>query len=37
VLRKLARLGVHTIDVPPERVTTDLLNRYLEVKRREMV
>ncbi|HEX5137198.1 MAG TPA: DUF58 domain-containing protein [Planctomycetota bacterium] len=37
VLRKLARLGVHTIDVPPQRVTTDLLNRYLEVKRREMV
>jgi len=37
VLRKLARLGVHTIDVPPHRVTTDLLNRYLDVKRRELV
>jgi hypothetical protein len=28
---------VHTIDVPPHRVTTDLLNRYLDVKRRELV
>lgn len=37
VLRRLARLGVHCIDVPPGRVTTDLLNRYLEVKRRELV
>ncbi len=37
VIRKLARLGVHTIDVPPHRVTTDLLNRYLDVKRRELV
>lgn len=37
VLRRLARLGVHTIDVPPHRVTTDLLNRYLDVKRRELV
>lgn len=37
VIRKLARMGVHTIDVPPHRVTTDLLNRYLEVKRRELV
>lgn len=37
VLKKLARLGVHTIDVPPHRVTTDLLNRYLDVKRRELV
>ncbi|MFI5403833.1 MAG: DUF58 domain-containing protein, partial [Planctomycetota bacterium] len=27
VLRRLARFGVHTIDVPPHRVTTDLLNR----------
>jgi len=37
VLRKLARLGVQTIDVPPHRVTTDLLNRYLDVKRRERI
>jgi uncharacterized protein (DUF58 family) len=37
VLRKLGRLGVHTIDVPPQKVTTDLLNRYLDVKRRELV
>ena len=37
VLRRLARFGVHTIDVPPHRVTTDLLNRYLDVKRRELV
>lgn len=37
VLRRLLRLGVHTIDAPPQRVTTDLLNRYLDVKRRELV
>jgi uncharacterized protein (DUF58 family) len=37
VLRRLARLGVRCIDVPPGRVTTDLLNRYLEAKRRELV
>jgi uncharacterized protein (DUF58 family) len=37
VLRRLQRLGVQCLDVPPRRVTTDLLNRYLEVKRREMV
>jgi uncharacterized protein (DUF58 family) len=37
VLRRLVRLGVHTIDAPPQRVTTDLLNRYLDVKRRELV
>jgi uncharacterized protein (DUF58 family) len=37
VLRRLARLGVYTLDAPPEAVSTDLLNRYLAIKRRELV
>ncbi|MHC4959067.1 MAG: DUF58 domain-containing protein [Planctomycetota bacterium] len=36
VLRRLRRLGVHCLDVAPSEVTTGLLNRYLEIKRREM-
>ncbi len=36
VLKKLTRLGVRCIDVPPGQVTTDLLNRYLDIKRREL-
>jgi uncharacterized protein (DUF58 family) len=37
VLRRLGRLGIRCLDVPPEAVTTPLLNRYLEIRRREMV
>jgi len=36
VIRKLQRLGVNCLDVAPRDVTTDLLNRYLEIKRREL-
>ena len=36
VLRRLRRLGVHCIDAPPAAVSTALLNRYLEIKRREL-
>lgn len=37
VILRLARLGVFCIDAPPEGITADLLNRYLEIKRREML
>jgi uncharacterized protein (DUF58 family) len=37
VLRRLRRLGVHAIDTPPESVSAQLLNRYLDIKRREMI
>ena len=37
VLRRLRRLGVHTIDAPPSAVSVHLLNRYLDIKRRELV
>ena len=36
VLRRLARIGVQCLDAPPSQVTSGLLNRYLEMKRREM-
>jgi uncharacterized protein (DUF58 family) len=37
VLRKLQRMGIRCIDAPPREVTTSLLNRYLDLKRREAV
>lgn len=37
VLLRLRRLGVLCIDAPWQSVTTDLLNRYVDVKRRERV
>lgn len=37
VLRRLRNLGIHCIDVPPAQVSVSLLNRYLEIKRREMI
>jgi uncharacterized protein (DUF58 family) len=37
VLKRLDRLGVLTIDAPPEAVSTQLVNRYLAIKRRELV
>lgn len=37
VLHRLRRAGVHCIDAPPHQVSTRLINRYLDVKRRELV
>ncbi len=37
VLRRIARLGVHCIDALPEHAGPRLIDRYLEVKRRELV
>ncbi|EYF04614.1 DUF58 domain-containing protein [Chondromyces apiculatus] len=37
VLKRLARRGVICIDASPEQVGPELVNRYLEVKRREMI
>jgi len=37
VLHRLRRGGVHCIDTPPHQVSTRLINRYLDVKRRELV
>ena len=37
VLRKLERLGVQVIETRPERFSADLVSRYLEIKRREML
>jgi uncharacterized protein (DUF58 family) len=36
VLRRLQRLGIHCLDAEPSRINADLLNRYLELKRREL-
>jgi uncharacterized protein (DUF58 family) len=37
VLRRVRRLGAHVIDAPPARVSARLVERYLEVHRRELV
>jgi uncharacterized protein (DUF58 family) len=37
VLRRLERLGIMTVDAPPGYVSADLLNRYLTIKRRELI
>jgi uncharacterized protein (DUF58 family) len=37
VLRRLRRLGVLCVDAPPGKVSVDLLDRYLEIKRRERI
>ena len=37
VVRRLQRAGVHCVDAVPEQVGPDLLNRYLEIKRRELI
>ena len=37
VLTRLRRQGVFCIDAPPTRVGVDLVNRYLEIKRRELI
>jgi len=37
VLRRLRRIGAHTVDAPPSSVSVQLLNRYFDIKRRELV
>ncbi len=37
VLRRLVRLGIFCIDAPPAALSTRLVNRYLDAKRRELV
>ncbi|XYH97571.1 DUF58 domain-containing protein [Sorangium sp. So ce1128] len=37
VIRRLLRKGIFCIDAPPESASADVLNRYLEIKRRELV
>ena len=36
-LLRLQRIGVHVVDASPAQVSTELVNRYLEIKRRELV
>ena len=37
VLRKLRRLGIDCLDTAPHRLSTGLVNRYLDIKRRERI
>jgi uncharacterized protein (DUF58 family) len=37
VFERLRRLGVHVIDALPQEATVQLLNRYLDIQRRELV
>jgi uncharacterized protein (DUF58 family) len=37
VLRKLERMGVHVVETRPERFSSDLVSRYLEIKRKELL
>jgi uncharacterized protein (DUF58 family) len=37
VISRLRRLGVHCLVARPEQVSADLVNRYLDIKRRELV
>jgi uncharacterized protein (DUF58 family) len=37
VHRRLRRMGIHPLDVEPGRIGPELINRYLDIKRREMV
>jgi uncharacterized protein (DUF58 family) len=37
VLRRLQRAGVHCLDSDPGRAPAALVNRYLDIKRRELV
>jgi uncharacterized protein (DUF58 family) len=37
VLQRLRRAGVQCVDAPPLAVSSKLLNRYLDIRRREMV
>jgi uncharacterized protein (DUF58 family) len=37
VVLRLRRMGIHCIDAPPDAVGPALLNRYLDIKRRELI
>jgi hypothetical protein len=37
VIERLRRAGVHCIDASPEKFSVQLLNRYLDIKRRELI
>jgi uncharacterized protein (DUF58 family) len=37
VLERIARLGVHSVDVPPQALGTAVLNKYLAMKQRVML
>jgi uncharacterized protein (DUF58 family) len=37
VLERLRRLGVQCLEAPHDRFGTELLNRYLDIKRRELI
>ena len=37
VMERLRRLGVHCLDVKAERVGPEIINRYLEIKRMELI
>jgi len=37
VLKRLKRMGVHCLDAPPAQLGPQLLKRYLDIKRRELV
>lgn len=37
VLLRLRRAGIRPLDVPPQQVAVSLLNRYLDIQRRELV
>lgn len=37
VLRRLRRMGVQVVDAEPSQVSTDLVNQYLDIQRRELV
>lgn len=37
VLERLRRLGIHCLDAPSATITTDLINQYLLIKRKELI
>jgi uncharacterized protein (DUF58 family) len=37
VIERLRRAGVHCIDASPASFSVQLLNRYLDIKRRELI
>lgn len=37
VFERLRRMGVHCLEAPSERVGTELVNRYLAIKRKELI
>lgn len=37
VMRRLDRMGVHVVETRPERFGSDLVSRYLDIKRRELL